>query len=270
MSVSASLPKYDAPPVVETVLSVQFDRLPAFSSAHAGWFWKSALDPSWTKVTEVQRLDDEFERFGQERVWKQRAFQVTAVGKEPQRLQIVRSDEQRMIQVQDSRFIQNWRKKDEGYPSYGTLVPEFRKHFTSFASFIEKAALSPIVPNQWEVIYVNLIHRGDMWDSPRDWRGIFPWFALPLHVETFDTFGSGEWQFVIGDKVARLYVNLGHVKLGGSEDQAIRLQLLARGPVANGSIDGVYAGFDLGHEAIVTAFTAMTSDHAHKRWKRIS
>ncbi|OLB29539.1 MAG: hypothetical protein DMG41_37135 [Acidobacteria bacterium] len=41
-------PKFDAPPVVETVLSVQFSSLPGFATAHAGWFWKEYLE----KLTE--------------------------------------------------------------------------------------------------------------------------------------------------------------------------------------------------------------------------
>ena len=64
------LPKFDAPPVVETALSIQFSRLPEFTTAMAGWFWKSYLTKladgaKWNKVVEVPRLEDEFEKFGE-------------------------------------------------------------------------------------------------------------------------------------------------------------------------------------------------------------
>jgi hypothetical protein len=66
---AGSLPKYSKPPVIETVLGVQFEPLAKFRTAHAGCFWKSYLDNDWTKIEQVPRLDDHFERFGDERKW---------------------------------------------------------------------------------------------------------------------------------------------------------------------------------------------------------
>ena len=34
------LPSYDRPPVIEVVLSVQFDALAGITGAHFGWFWR--------------------------------------------------------------------------------------------------------------------------------------------------------------------------------------------------------------------------------------
>ena len=63
--------KFQFPPVVETVLGVQFAGLPGYSTAHAGWFWKEYLEklnesPNriWSKAVDAMRLEDQFERFG--------------------------------------------------------------------------------------------------------------------------------------------------------------------------------------------------------------
>ena len=137
------LPKFDAPPVVETLLSIQFAPLPRFSTAHAGWFWQLYLGgeaQDWQSANDAPRLEDEFERFGPSEAWGRMGFKL-APGGQPQRTQIIRKDEQRMIQVQDSRLVLNWRKRMEGYPSFEVLAPEFWKCFNAFTSMAQQAGL---------------------------------------------------------------------------------------------------------------------------------
>lgn len=43
-SLDCALPDFDNPPVVETVLSVQFERLPAMRSVHFWLFWQRVRD----------------------------------------------------------------------------------------------------------------------------------------------------------------------------------------------------------------------------------
>ena len=51
-----ALPKFEAPPVVETLLAVQFAPLPEFTGAMSGWFWKSYLGSDWTKILATIRF----------------------------------------------------------------------------------------------------------------------------------------------------------------------------------------------------------------------
>src|SRR2546422_1208062 len=133
-------PKFDRPPVVETALSVQFAPLAQYTGAHAGWFWKEYLDklgePSkeWSQVVEAPKLPDQFERFGAEDVWVPPSVKLFPGMQSPRTL-IIRSDGERMIQIQDSRFILNWKKQSDDYPSYDALVPEFRTLLHTFESF---------------------------------------------------------------------------------------------------------------------------------------
>lgn len=266
---SDPLPKFDAPPVIETVLGVQFSRLPGFSTAHAGWFWKSYLDASerWPKVVEAARLEDQTERFDEE-VWGRPVVRLTAPGA-AQRTQIIRADDERMMQIQDSRFILNWRKQSQGYPAYDVLVPEFRESFATFSRFVQDAGFGPLDPNQWEVTYLNHVPKGDMWDSPRDWPKILPGLYAPAAVGNevrFETL-SNEWRFMLKPQFARLYVDLKHVR-NQSGEEMMMLQFTARGRIAPAEGFTWATGFDLGHEAIVRTFAAVTSVDAHKRWKR--
>ena len=134
-----ALPEFSDPPVVETVLGGQFDRL-GLSSALAGWYWKSQLSDKWTTSNDAQRLDDVFERFGDERKWADPAPRLRISQSPNSRLQIIREDGTRMVQVQDSRFIYNWKKNEESsYPSYQTLLHEFKDQVEKFSDFVQNS-----------------------------------------------------------------------------------------------------------------------------------
>jgi uncharacterized protein (TIGR04255 family) len=261
-------PKFERPPVIETVLGVQFDRLTEFSTAHAGWFWKTGLPPEEEYVTakDAPRLDDQMERFGEERVWSPMPG-LRVRPSEPERVQIVNRRGDRMVQIQDSRFIYNWRKKDTGYPSFEVLLPEFRVKLQAYRQFAEQAGLGQLRLNQWEVTYVNHLLINDLWTSPRDWQQIVSGFFAPRTPDygEFESF-SGEWHHVLGRNRGRLHVAFRHGRVSTDGPEMIVLTLTARGPV-----DGEYdweSGVDLGHDAIVRTFANMTSPEAHRHWGR--
>ena len=265
------LPKYDSPPVVETVLSAQFSPLQHFSSAHAGWYWKNYLDKEWGIVQVAPRLDDQFERFGNEMVWGRGPGLRIATLPEADRLQIIRTDNERMIQIQDTRLIYNWKKQKGDYPSYEKLLPEFKETFSSFKRFATDAGNGPLKLNQWEVTYVNLLPKGELWKSINDCKEILPALSIPnatignLLSEDFRV----EWRMTIGDNLGRLYITLNRGKIGtGKGEEVILLQFTARGPLKDENEVSLQNGFDLGHRSIVLSFTDITSDYAHKFWKR--
>jgi uncharacterized protein (TIGR04255 family) len=266
------LPKYELPPVHETALSIQFERLPSFSGALAGWFWKSympGMPGNWSRATETVRLEDVFEKFGTDAGWHRLGFRMVAAG-EPQRIQIIREDSERMVQLQDSRLVLNWQKKEEsGYPSFEVMSMEFAILYPLFKKFAQEAELGKVEPNQWEVTYVNLIRKDDMWSSALDWGKIIPSFVFPppakdIRGET----ANCEFRYILPGERGRMYVSMRHVKVAPSDEEAINLTLTCRGPIDNERGWGFDEGFNLGHQSIVRSFTAMTSKEAHQRWKR--
>jgi hypothetical protein len=69
------------------------------------------------------------------------------------RTQIIRADDSRLIQVQDTRFIYNWKKAEAGvYPTYKTTRPEFNEAYIKFKKFVQEFDLGEIRENQWEVM----------------------------------------------------------------------------------------------------------------------
>lgn len=270
--------KFEAPPVVETTLSVQFSNLPGFTAAHVGWFWKEYVEKlgdgpphEWKQAVEAVRLPEVFEKFGVDDVWLPPSLKVTQGVLSP-RIQIIRSDSERMIQVQDTRFILNWRKQGSSpYPSYETLLPEFRNMLNAFESFCGEAGWGVPAYNQWEVLYIDQVKRGTMWDSARNLNRIFPALVVPpvsvRHAPASDDETmSADWRFSLADRRGRLYVQLRQARLQATNEELVQLQTIARGPV-NGT-QSWEQGMNFGHEALRETFLAITSPEAQEAWKR--
>jgi uncharacterized protein (TIGR04255 family) len=269
--------KFEAPPVVETALSVQFASLPGFSAAHAGWFWKEYVEKlgdgppkEWKQVAEAVRLPDQFEKFGPEDIWVPPSLRVTQGVVSP-RVQIIREDSERMIQVQDTRFVLNWRKRTSSYPTYETLLPEFLNMLHAFESFCAEAGLGVPVYNQWEVVYVDQVKKGTMWDSARDLGRIFPGLLIPpvsnRHAPpSGDETISADWRFSLVNRRGRLYISLRQMRVQPSNEEVINLTTIARGPVNESQ--SWEQGFNFGHDALRETFLAVTSSEAKEYWKK--
>lgn len=269
--------KFGAPPVVETVLSVQFTDLAGFTAAHAGWFWKEYVEKlgdgppkEWKQATEIGRIPDVFEKFGAEEVWVAPSLNLIQGVMSP-RIQILRGDGERMVQVQSNRFILNWRKGASAYPTYETLFPEFRDMLGAFETFCSEAGFGAPGYNLWEVTYVDQVKKGTLWDSARDLNRIFPALAAPQvsfrHAPLSDDERfSGDWRFSLTDRRGRLYIQLRQAKLLPSNEEVIQLTTTARGPVSE--TQSWEQGLNFGHEAIRETFLAITSAEAKEFWKK--
>lgn len=266
------LPKFDRPPVVETVMSVQYERLAALTTPYVGWFWKSQLVEDWPLALEAPVVEDNFELFGRDKKPITASNRVS-FRQTHDRIQLISSDEARMVQIQNTRFAYNWRKREGTYPSFDVLSREFDDVFGRFRAFCKTEEIGEISPNQWEITYVNLIPKGEeeLWNSPDQITEIFPWFRLPAvdvkrqNIEN----AQGHWTFIIGSDIGRLYITMTPALVDGNQRrEAIRLQLMARGPISSTDEDSVREGFLAGHYAIVNSFASMTSEVAHKHWRR--
>jgi uncharacterized protein (TIGR04255 family) len=258
--------KHKNPPVIETVLGVQFAALPGWTTAHPGWFWKRYLDEQWSQAADAQPLMDQFELFGDERKW-QPAPSIQFLSTPLTRLQITNTTGDRMVQIQPTRFIYNWQKRDSVYPSYGRLRSEFDALFATFNRFVVDAKVGDLIPNQWELTYVDHVPRGQLWDSPADWHKVFPGLltdkaslgGCPLE------YLGGERHYAIEASRGRIHVLL---QSGRSADNSeiLSVQTTARGPIRPETGWGLEDGLEMGHAAVSAAFREMASPEAHRAW----
>jgi len=202
------------------------------------------------------------------------SLQLKLIQEPTSRMQARNAAGNRMIQVQNGRFHYNWLGQGgEQYPRYREVRPEFDRALGLLRRFLVEEQLGVLQPNQWEVTYVNHIPKGSVWDSPADWTRVF---RLPValsdctHGLTLESLG-GTWHYVIEPCKGRLHVQLQHGRSGNEAGpEVVTLNLTARGstnPEEGGS--DLDKGLDLGHETIVRAFAALTSETAHAYWRII-
>ncbi len=266
---SNDLPEFENPPVIETVLGVQFAPPPGLTAGHFGWYWKSCLDQRWIKTAEAPSLIEQFERFGEKRSWNLPALQFKIASEASIRLQIISESDDRVIQIQNNRFLYNWRQKDARYPTFEAIYPEFMDKLKGFRNFLVVAGLEDISPNQWEITYINHIPKGELWTSQDDWHNVLPGLYFPptqrglVRLESV----TGEWHYEIVPQRGRLHVVGQHGKHLDTGEELLVLQLTARGPIEP-EVPGrdIASGLELGHRALVQTFVSLSSDAAHEHW----
>jgi uncharacterized protein (TIGR04255 family) len=261
-----ALPKYQNPPVVETILSVQFEPIPKLRSAHLGAFW-SVLGSDWPVTEDAPPLEPQFERFDAK--WAELGMRFKLSSLPQPRIQIRNAANDRMIQVQNGRFILNWlRVAGAPYPNYDAVRSDFRNCLEQFCDFLATDARLPLpTANQWEVTYLNHIPKGTVWNTPAEWDFFRPLQTRDGSISAALEIFSGEWQYVIPPQRGRLHVRWRHGE-GKDQQELVELNLTARGPcnASSLSFDPILEGLDLGHETIVRSFRELTSTAANDYW----
>ncbi len=263
------LPDFNDPPVVETVLSVQFEPLPLLQTAHLGLLWDE-YRRAFPKTEERPALDPVVEQFPESSVarvgLKFQAFENPPVP----RIWFTNDPGSEMIQVQNDRFIKNWRKEGDGdqYPHYDeTIRPNFDRDYAIFLDFLKKNQVGTPHVNQCEVTYVNHILAGHGWEHYGDLEKIFTFWRSP------DLMPPGppedlrlHARFVIpgrdGKPAGRLHVDVQPAVRTSDNHPMYVLHLTARGQVGEG-VDF----FDIGREWIVTTFKNLTTSSMHNIWR---
>lgn len=259
------------PPVVETILSAQFEPLPGFSNAHLGLFWEHVGGrQNWPTASDDAPLNQEFEYFGDALEWVPLNEIRFGIAKVPvARMRLWNAAKDRMLQVQNGRFVYNWLGTGNSYPRYDTIKPEFDNVLGQFREFLSKQDLPPVSPNQWEITYINHLPKNTVWENVTDWSQVLTFHAVPpIRVGEckLETFG-GHWSYEIAPNRGRLHMYLQHAK-NEQRAEILILNLTARGPIreGEGTAADLDSGLNLGHDVIVGAFSQLTSEKAQAHW----
>jgi len=269
------LPEFDKPPVTEVVLGVQFEKLDSLQTPQLGYVWRSYRD-RFPKTEEQPPLDTVVEQFGPQSGRRRGVrLELSSVPPHP-RLWFLNEAGTELVQVQQDRFIRNWRKQEDTdeYPRYRNLRELFCQDFEAFCGLVESEQWGGIEPNQCEVTYVNIIPAGEGWQDHGELDKVLTVFSVGY---SDDCLGKPEeatvsLQFVLkqedGEPAGRLHIAANPVYRVSDKRAAVRLTLTARGRPAGDGIDGVMHFLDRGHEAIVRGFTSITTPEMHRVWER--
>lgn len=263
----AALPDFAFPPVVETVLSVQFEPLVDFRAAHFGLLWDRIRD-RFPKTEERAELVPVIERF------PSTTLPGVGIRLEPlenvplPRVWFANADGTELVQVQRDRFIKNWRKTGDGdrYPRYEAVKARFDADFLAFQEFLREQGLGEVQVNQCEVTYVNHILPGPNWAEHGQADQVFSCWRMPegdfpggLEEVSFQA------SFVIpgedGAPAGRLHAHAHPALRSADHGKIFVLNLTARGQIGEGT-----AFHDTGRAAIVRSFRALTTPAMHAAW----
>ena len=273
MCPNSGSPDFERPPVVETVLGLEFEPLESWGIPHFGLYW-AELRNEFAKFEIQPPLGSVIEQFGGQLVGPPQAQVQFSVEPPSPRCWFMNQAGTRLLQVQDNRFLQNWRQQDgvEPYPRYRNLRPSFEREWGRFCAFLKSQSIQLPRIVQCEVTYVNHIERGQLWRSfdelgrlLRPWADSWPGSFLPAPESALINL-----RFGIPDNRGRLHVHLRHAIRHGDAMEILQLNLTARGAPRSSDISDILDWFDLGREWIVRGFADITTDEAHKVWGRRS
>ena len=263
------LPKFDNPPVIEVALSVQFERRNV-ATAQLALVWQQYRD-RFPDIQEKPELEPVIERFGSPKALV--AGVRFEVGTMPApRLWFVSKSGCELVQVQRDRFIRNWRKTDgePDYPSFEKLRQAFVDDWELFSRFVSDEFKSPLVPNQCEVTYVNILDGLNPSQLPQVMSWISGNFSDDYLGEPEDA--DLTLRFLLKDNNAspwgRLHIAATPVIRAPDNRPVIRLAITARGAPMTKDWNGALDCLDKGHEAVVRGFTSITTPAMQKTWER--
>ena len=264
------LADFDNPPVVETVLSVQFERLTAVRAVHFGLFWQKVRD-RFPESEEQPALLPVFEHFpepmppaGQIQF---EAFQTPTLP----RVWLVNDAGTEIIQIQNDRLIKNWRKSGQHdvYPHYEPVIrPAFERDLVEFKSFLSEENLGGLKVTQCEVTYVNHIVSGEGWERFDQFSRIFRFWQPPAAPVPGSPEDLGiRLRFPItseeGRRIGRLHVDVQPAYRATDSRPMYVMNLTARG------LHGTELDFfDIGRQWIVKSFEQLTTETMHRIWRK--
>lgn len=270
---ASDLPLFEAPPVDDVSISIQFQPLP-LRSIDLGVLRERLADrypqvdeapPSLLQVENLTPgVRPEFE------------IRFALLDRPPIPLLIFTSgDQSSQIQVQGDRLACVWRRTEAvGYPRYERLRDDFVRSANIFIEFVEDVAEGTDVRViQAEITYVNTIQ------TDGDTRPDVLASSVPLpHLGTDSLQVSGmivnhalTFRNSDGVDYARLHVKAEPAGVDSSQD--LRLALTYRGEPwerdqSKPSLGTLMRFFDEGHDVIVRSFAANTTLEAQQSWGR--
>lgn len=271
-STAPVFPKFDRPPVVETVLGVQFAPIAGWEVPHFGLFWNE-LRTAYPKTQMMPALPPMIENFGKEHVYKSPSLQFELIqGQPPVRAWFGDDASGKLLQVQSDRLLHNWRKTgpSSAYPGYEKTREWFVGAWDGFLNFLTRNDLPPPDVAQCEVTYINHFERGSGWDSLADLPRVTPFLTGKgssgfLDVPEVSVLSA---RYLMPDQGGRLHLSLQPALRNADQKEILQLQLTARGMPRSGAAEDIMVWMDLGHEWIVKGFADATTPEMHNMWGR--
>lgn len=265
-----ALPDFDNPPVVETVLGIEFAPLKGWGIPHFGLFWQETRE-EYPRFDVQAPLVSQIEKFDKEPM-SGASVRLQMLTDPPVRCWFYDRSETRLLQVQNDRFIHNWRKTREAdaYPRYESIRAIFQREWTRFCDFLRSQNLGKPDVRQCEVTYVNHLEGGEGWETAADLPGVIAGWSgntSDRFLPSPEALGLNV-NYRMPNEQGRLRVELQSAVRHADVKNILRLTLTARGRPSSSETRDVLSWMDFGREWVVRGFADFTHTRMHEMWKR--
>jgi len=257
----ADLPDFAAPPLQEVAIGLQFDPTPGYLQAHVGAYWQR-IRSDYPLVQDQARLETPIEVPGSV-FGRSESFRVQFGVKLP-RAWFMNVDGSYLIQMQDDRFIHNWRKQSSEYPRFEVIASQFSQRYQQFVDFLEEYKLRVPLLRQLEVTYINWIPAARLQDFLRTTSDPSIVIEDLRPQEPGGTWTARYSMLVDQQPIGSLTAEAMPGKLTASGEQGHRFALSAR-ILLTGNPD-LEALMFRSRNDIVRAFHALTTESRHQEW----
>lgn len=263
----SDLPDFSRPPLDEVVFGVQFAPLSGFYDPHVGLLWRRIR--SNFPTLEIQpRLESPIDDLAPNAQLTPPLIVMPLSGQG--RSWLISQDEEFVLQVQNNRFMLNWRRRDSAYPHFEDLEERFWEYYGGFRELLTDENLPAPEVQQVELSYIN-------WITDMSAHEVF----RPAQSASLTTLGLGpfpeEQHFIgrylarseTGDPFGRLYVQCQPaVRIQPARsDTGLQFTLTFRAPGKEPLRDKrLKELLAFGRVSIVRSFFDLTTDDAHQRW----
>jgi uncharacterized protein (TIGR04255 family) len=266
-----SIPRFKAPPLVETILGLEFAPIGQWQIPHFGLYWQKIREEYPTFEVQPPLASSEDRRSTEDRIFKAMMIELHPVP--PVRCWYRHAGNECLLQLQNDRFIHNWRKtgEDSNYPHYEGIRPIFEVEWNRFREFLKHEQIGSAEPSRCEVTYVNHLVKGREWNSLADVAAVFPWFSPPTVFDpprTASAVGFALQYPLAFAEIGHLSIQLQHAVREDDRHEVLQFTLTARGKPSSPETSDLLLFFDSAREAVVRTFTRLTSPAMHDLWQR--
>lgn len=258
------LPEFDAPPVVEVVLGVQFRPLLGLRPIELGPL-REAWRPTHPVVQEQPLLPPAIEVS----TGGLPAVQFVVGPALHTRVWFLSEDHSSLIQLQHDRLTINWRQTTSGaYPRYPAVRTALAERSADLSRFVAERHLGRLSVTQAEVTYINAIEaeQAEMGNLVRvldHWQPPSVHLGQPEQARCTLVFNVPD----VGRPPVRLYVAVDPAQRPDGRP-ALFLTLTVRGAPAGDDLEEALRFMDQAHAHVVRSFAALTPDAMHAQWER--
>ena len=258
------------PPVEEVMLGVLFKPLERFFAPHLGEIWREFKKFGFVHTTAQGAVPPAIEQFSNQIPEPQ--VQISNVP-DFHRILFIHETGNQILQIQQDRFMFNWRKIEEGqeYPGFSSIFASFEDFCTRFKENLKNQGIGEITPLQYELSYINQLRHGDGWDTLGDLGKIYQMF---VDSEQSDLFWDGaesvilQTFFPIADLRGRLHLTISNRVRIPDQRQTLQTDFTMRGFPKNKG-DAMVAWFESARDEIREKFASMfTEDIQTRVWER--